>query len=58
VGRIFLWIFLVAANVIFIHQLVLMVMNRGRKAGTPTLIHQPTPYETAELVITTEGAEA
>jgi cytochrome c oxidase cbb3-type subunit 1 len=58
VGRIFLWAFLVAANFIFIHQLVLMVMNRGRKAGTPTLIHQPTPYETAELVITTEGAEA
>ena len=58
VGRTFLWLFLVAANVVFLHHLALMVMNRGRKGGQPTLIHQQTPYETAELVITTEGAEA
>jgi hypothetical protein len=34
-----------------------MVMNRGRKAGDPTLI-APAPYDTADIVITTEGAEA
>ncbi len=58
VGRILAWIFLAAANAVFLHHLALMVCNRGRKAGVPTLIHQPAPYDQAELVITTEGAEA
>lgn len=58
VGRILAWVFLAAANAVFLHHLALMVGNRGRKAGTATLIHQPAPYDRAELVITTEGAEA
>jgi cytochrome c oxidase cbb3-type subunit 1 len=57
VGRILLWLFLLVANVVFLHHLALMVMNRGRRAGDPTLI-APTPYDTADIVITTEGAEA
>jgi cytochrome c oxidase cbb3-type subunit 1 len=58
VGQILAWVFLIAANGVFLHHLALMVCNRGRKAGAPTLIHQPAPYDQAELVITTEGAEA
>lgn len=58
VGRILAWVFLAAANAVFLVHLALMVANRGRKAGVPTLIHQTAPYDQAELVITTEGAEA
>ena len=60
VGRILAWVFLAAANAVFLHHLALMVANRGRKAGMATMIHQhqPAPYDQAELVITTEGAEA
>jgi cytochrome c oxidase cbb3-type subunit I len=58
VGRILAWVFLAAANAVFLHHLALMVSNCGRKAGAPTLIHPHTPYDEAELVITTEGAEA
>ena len=62
VGRILAWVFLAAANAVFLNHLALMVCNRGRKAGVATLIHQPqpapAPYDQAELVITTEGAEA
>ena len=58
IGQILAWIFLIIANGVFLHHLALMVCNRGRKAGSATLIHQPAPYDQAELVITTEGAEA
>ncbi len=58
IGRILAWVFLAAANAVFLHHLSLMVCNRGRKAGEATLIHQPAPYDQAELVITTERAEA
>jgi cytochrome c oxidase cbb3-type subunit 1 len=58
VGRILAWVFLAAANAVFLHHLALMVANAGRKAGGPTLIHPDAPYDEAELVITTEGAEA
>jgi len=58
VGRILAWVFLAAANAVFLHHLALMVANAGRKAGGPTLIHPHAPYDEAELVITTEGAEA
>lgn len=58
IGRVLIWLFLAAANLVFLVHLALMVMNRGRKAGIPTLIYQPAPFDQAELVITTEGAEA
>ncbi|MES2709551.1 MAG: cbb3-type cytochrome c oxidase subunit I [Verrucomicrobiota bacterium] len=58
IGRILIWLFITAANLVFLVHLALMVMNRGRKAGTPTLIHQPAPADQAEPVIITEGAEA
>jgi cytochrome c oxidase cbb3-type subunit 1 len=45
-GRILMWLFLFAANAIFLHHLALMVMNRGRKAGEPTLIHSHAEPET------------
>lgn len=56
-GRILMWVFLLVANISFVHHLALMVMNRGRRTGTPTLIKEPAPLDRAELVITTEGAE-
>ena len=58
VGRIISWVFLAAANAVFLHHLALMVSNFGRKAGAPTMIYPNTAYDHAELVITTEGAEA
>jgi cytochrome c oxidase cbb3-type subunit 1 len=58
IGCILALIFLAAGNAVFLHHLALMVANGGRKAGTPTLIHSHAPYDEAELVITTEGAEA
>ena len=51
------WFLILLANLSFFFHLMLMVMNRGRKAGAATLIHEPT-IDHAELVITTEGAEA
>jgi cytochrome c oxidase cbb3-type subunit I len=61
VGRILMWLFLLAANVNFLRHLSLMVLNRGRKAGAPTLIHErpaPVAPPVATLPIPTEGAEA
>ncbi len=58
VGMILLWVLILVANSGFALHLLAMVSNRGRKAGVPTLIHPPTPYDTAEIMITTEGAEA
>jgi cytochrome c oxidase cbb3-type subunit 1 len=65
VGTTIGWVFLLLANISFLHHLALMVMNRGRKAGLATLIHDPAshghaeaPLDHAELVVTTEGAEA
>jgi cytochrome c oxidase cbb3-type subunit 1 len=57
VGRIILWFFILAANAVFLRHLALMVLNRGRKAGQPTLIHEPAPV-TAPLAIPTQGVEA
>lgn len=57
IGRIMIWLFLAAANLVFLIHLALMVMNRGRQAGTPTLIHQPHEDQ-AETVIITEGVKA
>jgi cytochrome c oxidase cbb3-type subunit I len=59
VGMMLLWICVVAGNLGFALHLLAMVSNRGRKAGAATLIHSPqTPYDAAEIMITTEGAEA
>ena len=57
VGRVLMWFFLLLGNFIFIRHLALMVLNRGRKAGAPTLIHQvehPAPV----ISTVTEGASA
>lgn len=43
VGRVLMWIFLLYANVSFALHLAAMVMNRGRKAGRPTMIHEHAP---------------
>jgi len=50
------WFLILLANLSFFVHLMLMVMNRGRKAGSATLIHK-VPTDEAEIVITTEGAE-
>ena len=50
------WFLILLANLSFFAHLMLMVMNRGRKAGSATLIHK-VPTDEAEIVITTEGAE-
>jgi cytochrome c oxidase cbb3-type subunit I len=41
VGRVIMWLFLLLANIVFAIHLVLMVLNRGIRAGRPTMIHQP-----------------
>jgi len=43
VGRVVMWFFLLAGNVIFFRHLALMVLNRGLKAGQPTMIHPVAP---------------
>jgi cytochrome c oxidase cbb3-type subunit 1 len=61
VGRILMWGLLLVANLSFLRHLSLMVLNRGRKAGQPTMIHErpaPAPAPVATLAIPTEGAEA
>ncbi len=58
VGIILAWLAIVIGNTGFAFHLLAMVSNRGRKAGTPTLIHNQSPYDAAEIMITTEGAEA
>lgn len=58
VGASLAFVLLLLANVVFLHHLAVMVMNRGRAAGRPTMIHSVAPFDQAELVITTEGAEA
>lgn len=58
VGRIMMWLFLLVANGLFLRHLGLMVLNRGRKAGQPTLIHEHEHEPVASLAIPTEGAEA
>lgn len=58
VGRIILWTFVLAGNVIFLRHLACMVLNRGLKAGQPTMIHQKPVHIAAPAAITTEPAQA
>jgi cytochrome c oxidase cbb3-type subunit 1 len=52
------WFLVLIANLSFFSHLALMVMNRGRKAGAPTMMHDPEPeVDHAELVMTHEGSE-
>jgi hypothetical protein len=53
-----MWLLLVVANFVFLKHLAIMVLNRGRKAGQPTLIHEPPMPSDAELTIPTEGVQA
>jgi cytochrome c oxidase cbb3-type subunit I len=55
VGRVLLWFFLLFANIIFAIHLALMVMNRGRKAGQPTMIHQHAPAPAATTLAPSEA---
>jgi cytochrome c oxidase cbb3-type subunit 1 len=50
------WILLLLGNVSFFFHLAALVMNKGKTAGRPTLIHGEK-FDHAEVVITTEGAE-
>ncbi len=57
VGRTVAWVFIGLSNLIFFFHLVLMVLRLGRRSEQATLLHRPE-HETADVVITTEGAEA
>ena len=56
VGRVLLWLFVLAGNFIFLRHLACMVMNRGLKAGQPTMIHKTA--HTPAPAISTEPAQA
>jgi cytochrome c oxidase cbb3-type subunit 1 len=60
VGRILMWILLLVANFVFLRHLALMVLNRGRRAGRATLIHESEPVMPgdADLTIPSEGVQA
>lgn len=58
VGRILIWFFIVAANLVFLVHLALMVANRGLKAGKPTLIHDHAAEGHPTDLVITKGAEA
>jgi cytochrome c oxidase cbb3-type subunit 1 len=56
VGRVLMWLFLLAGNLIFFRHLACMVLNRGLRAGQPTMIHKTA--HSAPVAITTEPAQA
>lgn len=58
VGRILMWVFVLGGNVIFFRHLACMVLNRGLKAGQPTMIYQTTAPAAVPAAITTEPARA
>lgn len=58
VGRTIGWIFLLFSHGMFLFHLVLMMFRLGRRSERPTLLHSPADYDHAEVMITTEGAEA
>jgi cytochrome c oxidase cbb3-type subunit 1 len=59
VGCFLMWAFIIAGNFIFARHLALMVLNRGLKAGSPTLIHQkPEPHPVPVTSTATEGVLA
>ncbi len=41
VGRTLAWAFVAFSNFIFLYQLTLMILRRGREAGEPTFFHDP-----------------
>lgn len=57
IGRILTWVFLLTGNLIFLHHLALMVLNRGRRAGTATLIY-PSSAPATLPTTTTEAVKA
>ena len=58
IGRTIGWIFIVYSNLAFAFHLTLMVFRLGRRSERATLLHSPADYDHAEIMITTEGAEA
>jgi hypothetical protein len=58
IGRTIGWLFVVYSNLAFAFHLTLMVFRLGRRSERATLLHSPADYDHAEVMITTEGAEA
>ena len=58
VGATIGWVMLLAANLVFFLHYVLMALRLGRRSERAMLLHGPHEYDHAEVMITTEGAEA
>ncbi|MGI8605256.1 MAG: cbb3-type cytochrome c oxidase subunit I [Verrucomicrobiales bacterium] len=58
IGRTIGWCFILLSNFSFAFHLTLMVFRLGRRSERATLLHSPADYDHAEVMITTEGAEA
>jgi cytochrome c oxidase cbb3-type subunit I len=60
IGRTLGWMVILFANIVFVLHLVLMSLRLGRRSEQPTLLshHSADDFDHAEVLITTEGAEA
>ena len=61
IGQIVAWFFIALSNLMFFLHISLMVLRLGRRSERATLLpaaHSHDDYDHAEVVITTEGAEA
>ncbi|MFN0125407.1 MAG: cbb3-type cytochrome c oxidase subunit I [Verrucomicrobiales bacterium] len=52
------WAFILFANTVFFFHFVLIALRLGRRSERATLLSGPAHYDHAQVVITTEGAEA
>jgi len=52
------WVFILFANTVFFFHFVLIALRLGRRSERATLLSGPAHYDHAQVVITTEGAEA
>ena len=52
------WLFIILSNIAFFLHFILIALRLGRRSERATLLHSPADYDHAEVVITTEGAEA
>lgn len=52
------WVFVLFANAVFFLHFVLVALRLGRRGERATLLSGPAHYDHAQVMITTEGAEA
>jgi cytochrome c oxidase cbb3-type subunit I len=58
VGATLGWLMVLSATLVFFLHFILMTLRLGRRSERATLLHGPHDYDHAEVMITTEGAEA